>query len=358
VFLKFILRALVYRKQRLILAFAALSVAATLATVLFGIYGSVERRIRNEFRSYGANIVVVPATGNTVPLTVADAAEKLGAEAAPFLVTSTHIRENVVAVAGFVPAKAASMTSYWHVKGSREIQAGECLAGELVATQLGLNIGSSVAVQGAPCVLKGIISTGGAEDQELLVMFEAAAALADIHDAASVIEIRAPGERVDAIRKALASAFPAADVRTVVSVAGTESNVVLKIRAALLLLTLVILAITTLCVSSNFSEMVIERSKEIGILKALGAAEQKIAGFFVSESAALALAATVAGYALGVVTAAAIGRSIFGGAFELQPDWLVFVSVAAVMLTVSALATAIAASRIWGIQPAIILRGE
>jgi hypothetical protein len=34
------------------------------------------------------------------------------------------------------------------------------------------------------------------------------------------------------------------------------------------------------------------------------------------------------------------------------------VAVAAVMLVVAALATGIATSRIWGIQPAIILRGE
>ena len=357
-FLKFILRALVYRKQRLILAFSALAVAATLATVLFGIYGTVERRIRDEFRSYGANIVAVPVTGNTVPLAIASAAEKLGAEAAPFLVTSSHIHEQIVPVAGFVPAKAQSMTSYWHVQGSRNIQPGQCLAGEMVAANLSLQIGASVPVQGRPCTLKGIISTGGAEDQELLVLFEDAAKLAEIGDAASMVQIRAPGERVETVRKALAEQFPAADFRTVISVAGTESNVVLKVRAALLLLTLVILAITTLCVSSNFSEMVIERSKEIGILKALGAAEQKIAGFFVSESAALALAATVAGYVAGVFAAAAIGSQIFGGAFHPQADWLVFVSVAVVMLTVSALATAIAASRIWGIQPAIILRGE
>jgi hypothetical protein len=62
-FLRFFLRALQYRKQRLILAFAALAVAATLATVLFGIYGTVERRLRDQFEAYGANIVAVPANG-------------------------------------------------------------------------------------------------------------------------------------------------------------------------------------------------------------------------------------------------------------------------------------------------------
>ena len=79
-FCDFVIRALQYRKQRLLLAFSALAIAATLATVLFGIYGTVERRLRDEFRSYGANIAAVPVNGKTVPLAIAAAAEKLGAD--------------------------------------------------------------------------------------------------------------------------------------------------------------------------------------------------------------------------------------------------------------------------------------
>jgi putative ABC transport system permease protein len=349
-FFRFIIRALQYRKQRLLLSFSALAIAAALATVLFGIYETVERRMRDEFRSYGANIAAVPVSGKTVPLEIAAAAEKLGATAAPFLITSA----GTIVVAGFEPSKNADMTSYWHMKGSRTIGPGECIAGETLAARLNLAIGSQTQVG----VVKGIVSTGGAEDQELLVTFETAASLAGIHNAASVIEIRAPGDKVEAIRAALAKQFPAADVRTNLAVASTESSVVLKIRASLFFLTLVILAITTLCVTSNFSEMVIERSKEIGILKALGGVERGIAALFVSESAALALAATIAGYGAGLFAAAAIGREVFGGVFRLDANWLVFAGVAGVMLTVAAIATAIAASRIWTIQPAIILRGE
>jgi putative ABC transport system permease protein len=349
-FFRFVIRALQYRKQRLLLSFSALAIAAALATVLFGIYGTVERRMREEFRGYGANIIAVPVSGKTVPLEIVAAAEKLGATAAPFLITSA----NSVLVAGFVPSKTAEMTSYWHVQGSRAIGPGECIAGELLAARLHLAIGSRTPL----CTVKGIVSTGGAEDQELLVTFDAAATLAGIHDSASLIEIRAPGEQVEAVRAALAKQFPAADVRTLRAVAATESNVVRKIRASLFLLTLIILGITTLCVTSNFSEIVIERSKEIGILKAIGAIERGIAALFVSESAALALAATIAGYAAGLFSAAAINREVFGGVFRLQASWLVFGGVAGVMLAVAATATAIAASRIWAIQPATILRGE
>jgi putative ABC transport system permease protein len=357
-FWTFVIRALEYRKQRLLLAFSALAVAAALATVLFGIYGTVERRFREEFQSYGPNIAAVPLNDRTVPLAIATAAERLGAQAAPFLITSGRIDGKTVPIAGFIPAKSAQLTSYWHMRGSRDIGPGECIAGEFLASRLHLKIGAQVPLESAACTLKGIVSTGGNEDRELLIPFQTASALAGVHDAASVIEIRAPGGKEEELRSALAKQFPAADVRTNLAVAGTESNVVFKIRASLFLLTLLILVITTLCVSSNFTEMVFERSKEIGILKALGGAERKIAAFFVSEAALLAIAATLAGYAVGVFASAGIGREVFGGVFRLQSSWAVFGGVVGVMLAVAGVATAIAASRIWSIQPAIILRGE
>lgn len=345
-FVRFSLSALRYRRQRLLLAFGALAVAAALATVLFGIYASVEQRIRDEFRAYGANLVAAPANGGTVPLALADAAKREGAEARPVLVTSAQVEGRAVAVAGVTAAYP-----YWHVvQGSTEIGPGKCLAGE----SLGLKVGAAVL----DCQVTGLVSTGGPEDRELIVDFRTAASLAGIHDAASAIEIQAPGERLDAIRAKLAGQFPGADIRTVRAVAGTESNVVLKMRAALALLTLLILAITTLCVTSNFSEMVIDRAKEIGIMKAIGGAERRIAAFFLSESATLALGATATGYVAGVFAAAGIGREIFGGAFHLALDWRVLAGVGAVMLAVAAAATAMATARIWNIQPAVILRGE
>src|SRR5580658_7443178 len=94
-FIRFSLSALRYRKQRLLLAFGALAVAAALATVMFGIYASVEGRIRDEFRSYGANLVAVAVNGGTVPLSLIDAAQHQGAQATPQLVTSGRIGNHI-----------------------------------------------------------------------------------------------------------------------------------------------------------------------------------------------------------------------------------------------------------------------
>lgn len=352
-FLKFTLRALRYRRQRLLLSFSALAVAATLATVLFGIYGTIERRIREEFGGYGANIAVVPARGNTIPLAIAGSAEAMGAEVSPFLITSARVSGRVLPVAGYLPEKAGRLNRYWHIEGRLARTPGECMAGA------GLGIGRGrLAVGNLGCEVVGIVSTGSSEDSELLVPFSVAENISGLTGLASVIQVRSPGERVEQVRNALAKQFPQADVRTIRSVAGTESAVVLKVRGALFLLTLLILGITTLCVSSNFSEMVMERAKEIGILKALGAAERRIATFFVSESAALAMSASISGYLAGIVAAAAIGRAIFGTAFHIQGDLVVFLAVTLVMLGVAAVATALAAAGIWRIQPAAILRGD
>ena len=55
-FWRFVVAAVAYRTRRLLLAFAGLAVAATLATVLFSVYSGIERRMRAEVRGYGADL--------------------------------------------------------------------------------------------------------------------------------------------------------------------------------------------------------------------------------------------------------------------------------------------------------------
>ena len=360
-FWNFVLRAVQFRKRRLLLAFSALAVAATLATALFSVYSDIERKMRVQFRGYGANIVIAPAGGaQTVPLAAVAEAERQGAVAAPFVYTVGRMESEPVVVAGIDSRRAGPLTDYWRVEGARAPAAGECLMGSTVAAHFRLQLGQKAQLDGAPCVVRGIVSSGGAEDAQVILPFETAAQMAGLHDAASLVEVRADGERLPAIQAALTKALPGADVRLLHAVAETEANVVLKIRSTLFLLTALVLAITTLCVTSNFSTLVIERSQEIGILKAIGAAERKIAALFLSESLILGLASTAAGYGLGLLVAWWIGRQIFpeSTAAGVGVNYGVFLPVAGVTLAVATIATLAAAARIWRIKPAVILRGE
>lgn len=346
-FSRFVLAGLRYRRRRLMVTFAALSVASALATVLFSVYSDLERKLRGEFRRNGANVILAPA-GGTAPWRVVEEAEKLGVAAAPFLFTVGQLRGEPVVVAALDFARAAELTAYWRVEGARRALEGECLAGSEAARHFGLALGQRLELEGAPCILRGIVTTGGAEDAQLLVTLPRV-------DAVSLILVRADAGQLPALRR-----IPGIDVRLLHAVAETEANVVLKVRQVLFLLSVLILTITTLCVTSNFSALLFERRKEIGILKAIGAAERGIAALFFAESLTLAAAATVAGYALGLGAAYGIGRRVFPSSAGVLPgvDWFAVFPVAAVTLAVAAVATLVPASRIWRLEAAQVLRGD
>lgn len=361
-FWRFVLAAVKFRRRRLLLAFSGLTVAATLATALFSVYSDIDRKMRREFRGYGANLVIAPAGSSlTVPLRAVVEAEHLGAVAAPFLYTIGHIGDERMVEAGIDFQRSAPLTTYWQVAGARVAAAGECLAGSSLAAHFHVGIGQSLPLASGSCVIRGIVSTGGDEDNRVMLPFDRAATDAGFHDAASLVEARADGRRVEQTRAALAHALPETDVRVLHAIAETEANVVLKVKAAVFSLAIVIFVITTLCVTGNFSALVIERSKEIGVLKAIGAAEGKIAALFLSESLVLALASTIAGYAIGLAVAYGIGRKIFAdtaSVVAIGVDFAVFAPVMAATLLVAVIATLFAISRIWRVEPAVILRGE
>lgn len=359
-FWTFVLGAMRFRRRRLLLAFSGLAVAATLATALFSVYSDIERKMRSQFTGYGANLVIAPAgESRTVPLTAVAEAERLGAAAAPFIYIVGRLHGDPVVVTGVDFKRAAPLTHYWRVTGERSVSEGECLAGTTATQHFHLRIGQKAELAGDVCVVRGIVSTGGPEDNQILLPFAAVARTASLSGAASLVQVRADGQRLDQIRAALVSALPGADVRVVHAIAETEANVALKIRGSLFLLTVLILAITTLCVTGNFSALVIERSKEIGILKAIGAAEKRIAAMFLAESLLLALVSTIAGYAVGLGIAYWIGRQIFSGSAAIVGvDFKVLAPVAGITMAVALVATMLAASRIWRIEPARILRGE
>src|SRR5512132_1546287 len=74
-FLRMLLRAAVLRRGRAASALLAMIVAAAVATAMMNLYVDVQAKLRKEFRSYGANIVVVGKDGTSLP---ADALQKIG----------------------------------------------------------------------------------------------------------------------------------------------------------------------------------------------------------------------------------------------------------------------------------------
>ena len=82
-----------------------------------------------------------------------------------------------------------------------------------------------------------------------------------------------------------------------------------KTRATLAAAAALIIATAALCVLSTLIGWVFDRRRDFAIMKALGASEGLISGFFAAEAAALGAVGAIVGFGIGVGVAAWIGQS-------------------------------------------------
>src|SRR6202795_1642318 len=79
-FTRMLLPPAVLRRRRSAAALLAMVVAAAVATAMMNLYVDVQAKLRTEFRSYGANLVVVGKNGQALP---ADALAKVESATGP-----------------------------------------------------------------------------------------------------------------------------------------------------------------------------------------------------------------------------------------------------------------------------------
>ena len=202
----------------------------------------------------------------------------------------------------------------------------------------------------------GTVETGAAEDSRVYISLADFVAWTGVQP--STIEVAASGspEEIGAILQQLQSAIPAAEVRPVRQIMEGEARVLGKTRATLLAAAALIILTAALCVLSTLMGWVFDRRRDFAILKALGASDGMLNGFFAAEAAALGATGAVIGFVLGIGIAAWIGRVNFHAA--VAPRFSVLPFVLAGSIAVTLLSAILPISMLRRVQPAVILRGE
>jgi putative ABC transport system permease protein len=380
------------------MALGSLLVGAAITSMLLNLYGDVRRKMTEDFRSYGANLVVAPASigstadaeGNSMveesalqPL-VQFARETPGTLFTPVLYGVVRVSPdradlrlpefvNVVA-AGAELGALIHLNPGWREEGdpiSVELPPGDCAVGSNLAAQLHLRNGdfldlrrlSSVADTTSPVPLAAyrvvtILTTGASEDDQVFLPLATLQSGLGIPGKVTLVELSIPGETHDvekAIRR-LAGLLPDLEVRPIRQIVYSEGKVLGTVRWLLLSLTILILVIIALCVMATMTAIVLERRKDIGVMKALGAADTLLMRLFMTEGAALGLAGGVLGYAVGALLAHVLAERLFGVALRLNMWTLPIVCGLTVGLAVIAAQVPVRIVR--AIQPMVVLKGE
>lgn len=407
-------RSIARRKGRVALAVLAVLMGASVSSALLTTSFSMSEKLASEFRNFGANLIVQPRSDtievglpginfgsvteqryiNESELWKIKSIQNWSANVlgfAPFLyqvvevdagglarqvvLTGTyfdHVEPNITGRDGtpwFTGIR--NIASWWEVRGKwveTDNDSRGSLVGVTAAQRLGLLQGmrynvsftapDTKAISSRVLEVAGIVSTGGPEDSQIFVNLKVAQELSSRPDKVHVVQVSAlcfncPAEK---IAKEIQYALPDVQAKSVRQLVSAENGLMMRLEGMMGLVTVVALAASALGVMTTMSTTVIERRKEIGLMKAIGAGDRTVASLIIAESAIIGLLGGVAGYVAGYVLAGVIGSTVFGSAVTPVP--VVFPITLGIALAVAVGASALPIRRALAIEPAVVLRGD
>ena len=437
-FLRIVADSLGRRPRHKLLTGAALALGMGVATAALSVSLDVGDRLAKEFRSLGANLLITPQA-DSLPLEIGgvdyrpvNAGAYLPEVDLPKLKT-IFWHNNIMAFAPILEIRAEALplaredgglqlgswiadvpligtwayhavplpdgggfqtgigktNPWWQIDGRWfSDDAKECVVGAEFAKKNHIKIGDSISFSTgdvtkipAPLKVTAILSSGGPEDESIVVPLSLAQALAGQPGQYRKLYVSAltkpeddfarrdpktmkPDEferwscspYVSSIAYSIKQVLPGADVRVIRRVAEGEGAILTRVRVLLWLVTGAALLAAVLAVGASSAASVIERRTEIGLMKALGAGSGTVGFLLAAEQLLLAVVGGGAGYAIGIILARLLGEKIFGASPE--PSLIVFFVIIALAAGVTILGSAFPLRRASRYEPAPILRGE
>ncbi|KGQ71236.1 ABC transporter permease [Chelonobacter oris] len=293
------------------------------------------------------------------------------------------------------------ISPYWQVEGKWADDSGlknasavdyQALIGRQLAASLHINIGDRLQLlpfEAQPTALlnltvSGILSSGGNEENQLIVPLSALQKSLNLGGKVQSVRVSALTvpendlsrkarenlEALDAeeydrwyctayvssISHQLEEAVSGAVVRPIWQVAASEGVVIEKIQLLLAVVTLAALLASSMGIASLMTSNIIERSKEIGLMKALGAYQWQINLLFYCEAALSGILGGIFGCLAGWGLARFIGEALFGQ--PLSFAWIVVPCVLLLSVLIALVGTWFPAHRIAKLYPIEVLYGR
>ena len=201
-FLRMITASLLRRRSRMLIALLSIGIGATILAGMVTIYYDVPRQMRAQMRSYGANMLLMPAEGETLTVeklneTLSRFPEDALIGAAPYRYVRLDMtsRQQSFTTAGTDFEAVQKTSPYFSVEGRYPEAAREVLVGKEIADTIGVKVGSEMELTWQPTVAtSGDASTDWTPNAKLTGSAEgfsggAVSVTATLDDAGKIAEI-------------------------------------------------------------------------------------------------------------------------------------------------------------------------
>lgn len=303
-----------------------------------------------------------------------------GTERQNVILAGTYFNKNVTIIQPYSPhdkpvflTGVQKISPWWTVTGSwiqDQNDTASAMIGKQVAEKLHLGINDSFTIYydeyasdainetSHNLTVVGILETEGNEDNQIFVNLQVAQDLSNRPGKIHTVQVSALCNAcpVDAFVEEIQANIPYVEARSVKQLVSAEINILDKISNMMFLVTIVALIASALGVMTTMITSVIERQKEIGLMKSVGAENKKIISLFLSEATIIGILGGILGYLIGIILSQFIGYSVFS--MSITPRYEVIPISIGLSIGVALLASILPVRRAVKVEPAIVLRGE
>ncbi len=287
-----------------------------------------------------------------------------------------------------------SLRSWWDITDGDWIDEQEnkdgnvCMVGSALANKNNIKAGDILHLSGGESDLElkvvGIFDAGGEEDDYIYTSVDTSQALSGLEGKIDSIEVSAlttpdndlarqaaedPSSLsvsqyetwyctayVSSICYQIEEVITDSVASAVRQVADSEGNILEKTKLLMILITILAMIGAALGICNLVTASVMERSQEIGLMKAVGAHNSAITGLVITEIMCTALIGGVVGFFAGLGFAQIIGHTVFASAISLRPMVIPVVAVAVVIVTLLGCIPAI--RMLLSLRPTEVLHGR
>src|SRR5882724_4024293 len=327
--LKMLAGSIIARPLRSLLSVIAISIQVILVLMIVGLTSGVISEWGKRVEGVGADIIVQPPNSSIFfAFSSAVMQENLGEqigklagvdEVAPTVILTDP--KNLMMIYGIDYQKFNGLSRGFLYRSGRKFEAtDEAIADDIIAQQRHLKVGDQVNLLNHPFTVCGIVAHG--KGARFFVPIRTAQDIGGAEKRVSMFYVRSKGD-TEATRAQILQLIPDSSVRSLSEYVSLMTSANLpQLKPFTRTMVSIGIVISFLVVLLNMHTMVLERTREIGILKALGFSRLAVVRMLLGETLILALAGSLLGILLTFLTQAILKEVNPGLTVLISPGWL------------------------------------
>ncbi len=314
------------RKARTIFLAIGLMIAVATVSTLITVSQSMNANIAAQLDEFGANILIVPKSdelslnyGGMAVSGVSFGERELKATdaemirtiknsenisiIAPKLLHAATIEDRNVLIVGVDFREELRIKKWWSIVGKRPESGADAIIGKEAKLKLGLGLNKQFSINGTTFTVGGILEETGSQDDGLIFIdLRKAQEIFGKPNAVTLIEVAALCYNcpIEEIVRQTSEKLPTARVTAIRQTIASKMEAMHNFERFSVGISLVVLVIGAIIMFTNMTASVNERTREIGLFRALGFRQYHIMKIILLEALVMSFVAGILGYGVGL----------------------------------------------------------